>query len=504
MSIPIYQSEFDDGLAEAIKSSASIAYDAKVKPFKPSSSLIEKFASLKHPTMARANNDEWDLFWINSILVSVGWNSNDDVFDAGETFAARNSPVHKQFNFMHDERDIIGHMTASIVLDSKGEVIPDDIEIVPSSFDIAVASVLYAQWGDKDLQERMDKIIAGITEDEWFVSMECLFRGFDYAIITPEGENKILPRTTATAFLTKHLRIYGGTGEYEGNKLGRMLRNFTFSGKGLVDNPANPNSIIFNGVNPFDTSKGSTEINIKVSDNLETNIMADVNEAAVAQAKTDTVKAEQRLENLTEKFDKMVADAQAAEKAKVEKQIASLEIDVEDLTKNLSEAKTEATVKDKASAQLETEFKALKAEKDELATEIDDAKAAQVKAERVGQLVEAGSSVEDAEALVERWVGATDEQFADVVEMNLAKFNFDKKDDKDDKDKKDKKDKKDSKASNEADGAITADLDKAEIDKDDEAALAAASVSEADDLRATALAWTGSFISGGNTDNENN
>jgi hypothetical protein len=503
MTIPVYQSEFDDGLAEAIKSSASIAYTAEAKPYTPSASLIEKINSLKHPAQAKADSNDWDLFWLNSILVSVGWNKNDDVFDAGETFAARNSPVHKQFNFMHNEKDIIGHMTASIVLDSKGNVIPDSVDTVPTTFDIAVASVLYAQWGDPELQERMDKIIAGIAENKWFVSMECLFRGFDYAVVTPEGKNEIVPRTEASAFLTKHLRIYGGTGEYEGNKLGRMLRNFTFSGKGLVDNPANPNSIIFNGVSPFEVTKGASDVKTTInfpSYSGEQN-MSDINAQAVAEAKADTAKAEQRLEKLNDKFEKMVEAAQLAEKTKVEKQIAGLEVDVEDLEKSLAEAKAANVAKDEAVAQLEKEFKALKAEKEELETTIAKAEADKAAALRVTQLVEVGSSVEEAEALVERWADSSDEQFADVVEFTKSKFDFNKKDDKDDK-----KEKKDAKASDEddkADEAAAADLESAKVDDEDEAALAAASTNEADDLHQSCVAWTESFLGGSDTDNDN-
>ena len=61
MTIPVYQSEFDDGLAEAIKSSASIAYTAEAKPYTPSASLIENINSLKHPALATAQNNDWDL-----------------------------------------------------------------------------------------------------------------------------------------------------------------------------------------------------------------------------------------------------------------------------------------------------------------------------------------------------------------------------------------------------------------------------------------------------------
>ena len=507
MTIPVYQSEFDDGLAEAIKSSASIAYTAEAKPYTPSASLIENINSLKHPALATAQNNDWDLFWLNSILVSVGWNKNDDVFDAGETYAVRNSPVHKQFNFMHNEKDIIGHMTASIVLDSKGNVIPDSVDTVPTTFDIAVASVLYAQWGDPELQERMDKIIAGIADNKWFVSMECLFRGFDYAVITPEGDHEVVHRNEASAFLTKHLRIYGGTGEYEGNKLGRILRNFTFSGKGLVDNPANPNSIILNDVDPFDMSKAQIKKNI-----TETNNMSEVNAQAVADAKASEQRTEAKLEKLNDKFAQRVEAAQIAEKTKVEKQIAGLEVDVEDLEKSLVEAKAASVAKDDAIAQLEKEFKALNATKEELETTVAKAEADKAAALRVTQLVEVGISVEEAEALVERWADSSDDQFADVVELTKSKFDFDfdKKDDKDDKDKdgdKDKKkDKKDAKASDEddkAEEAAAADLESAKVDEEDEAALAA-STSEANDLHESCVAWTNTFLGGSDTDNDNN
>ena len=212
-------------------------------------------------------------------------------------------------------------------------------------------------------------------------------------------------------------------------------------------------------------------------------------------------KAEQRLEKLNDKFEKMVEAAQLAEKTKVEKQIAGLEVDVEDLEKSLAEAKAANVAKDEAVAQLEKEFKALKAEKEELETTIAKAEADKAAALRVTQLVEVGSSVEEAEALVERWADSSDEQFADVVEFTKSKFDFNKKDDKDDK-----KEKKDAKASDEddkADEAAAADLESAKVDDEDEAALAAASTNEADDLHQSCVAWTESFLGGSDTDNDN-
>ena len=77
----------------------------------------------------------------------------------------------------------------------------------------------------------MKKIIAEIEEGKWYVSMECLFAGFDYALIGEEGSAKVLARDEESAFLTKHLRAYGGTGEYQGYKVGRALEIYLFQVK---------------------------------------------------------------------------------------------------------------------------------------------------------------------------------------------------------------------------------------------------------------------------------
>ena len=50
------------------------------------------------------NEDQIDLYYLKSILVSTGWNKNDDVFDSKELWAAKNTPEDKPFNFMHNEK----------------------------------------------------------------------------------------------------------------------------------------------------------------------------------------------------------------------------------------------------------------------------------------------------------------------------------------------------------------------------------------------------------------
>jgi len=222
--IPIYKYETIDGIAKAVRSSGRLIFASQAQYLTPDTTAAGEINDLLKSS-STANPNQMDLFYIESILASVGWNQNDDVFDPREIWTARHTPVDKQFNYMHDETDIIGHLTSSKIVDHEGKALSDGDDL-PPQFDIVVGSVLYRKWSDSQLQERMDKIIAEITDNKWCVSMECLFRNFDYAIITPQGEHKMLARNDESSFLTKHLRTYGGSGEFEGNRIGRTFTWF--------------------------------------------------------------------------------------------------------------------------------------------------------------------------------------------------------------------------------------------------------------------------------------
>ena len=120
----VYKQEILDGVGEAVKATASVAYctQACVSTHHDPSPVIDKIVA------ANANPQQVDLYYIKSVLVSTGWNKNDDVFGPDITFAARNTPEDKQFNFMHDENDIIGHITGSYVVDRNGDRIKIHIE----------------------------------------------------------------------------------------------------------------------------------------------------------------------------------------------------------------------------------------------------------------------------------------------------------------------------------------------------------------------------------------
>lgn len=247
--VPIYAAEIQDGLKEVLQGRQTVSYASLAVPFAPTSELkVGKRAWGGLERVRATNQDQPDLYYLHTILVSTVWNKNDDVFLPCHTWAARHTPEDKRFNYEHVDEDIIGHITENYVVDEHNKVIADDTSTdeLPDLFHIVTPCVLYRYWQDETLQERMEKIIAGIAENKWFVSMEAAFSNFSYQIRRTDGTSKILPRNGATAFLTKHLRAYGGDGTYKEYQVGRVLENIIFTGKGLVRNPANEASVIFN------------------------------------------------------------------------------------------------------------------------------------------------------------------------------------------------------------------------------------------------------------------
>ena len=405
--------------------------------------------------------------------MATGWNKNDDVFSAQETWAARNTPEDKQFNFMHNEDDIIGHITGSYVVDRDGSRL-DSESTTPDQFDIVTQAVLYTSWSGEEKRERMKKIIAEIEEGQWFVSMECLFPAFDYALQTAEGETKIIERNEASAFLTKHLRAYGGEGIYENYRIGRLLRNLAFSGKGLVSKPANPRSIILDKNDLFDESKSQI---LTISSVKESN-MSDLDKQ-IEDLRTELAEAKAANEALKEK---VVAEQQSEFESKIQELEATIAEQAEALTAK------DATITEQAEA-----IKKGSEEMKEKMEELREMKKKEGMMKRKAQLEEAGLDAEEASATVESFDGVNDEAFEAVVAVMKKKY----ADMHGDKDKKDKEE-KDAKAEieEELDPAEASEevLEEAEASEEVAVAEVEPEVDPAESLRSVASEWIGSFL----------
>lgn len=429
--IKVFSKEKRDGVADLVKSQASVAYCSPANLHKSDLATALDFIAnqdVKDRVVAE-NKDQTDLHYIEAVLVSTGWNKNDDVFTTEATWEARNSPEDKQFNFMHDENDIIGHITGSYVLDKDGEKVDAGSEESPEAFDIITQAVLYNSWIDPENKDRMEQIIAEIDENKWFVSMECLFAGFDYALINPEGKSQVVTRDETSAFLTKHLRSYGGTGEYEGHKLGRALTNISFSGKGLVSKPANPRSIILN-------SKSVAAF--KVKDNDSHLFIGDLAMTDITLLEKQLADAHSELATAKEENEAIKAKIEEAKDAEFASKISSFEASVDEHKSTIAEM--EETIKSTKARVAELEDSLTQSQKDltEATQAVEEMKAEAKHQQREAALTEIGLDTEDES--VTALLSLEDNAFEAVITMmGNEKQKFADQANYPDKDKKEKK-----------------------------------------------------------------
>jgi len=401
----IYRQEIEDSVSELVKASSSIAYCMPATLLSKDSSIEAESSNkmnfdIDKIKASSANPEQIDLYYIKSVLVSTGWNKNDDVFTPQATWSARNSPEDKQFNLMHDENDIIGHITGSYVVDRSGAAIADDTQ--PDDFDIITEAVLYNSWTKPENRERMNQIIAEIEEGKWFVSMECLFAGFDYALIDDNGNSKLLERNESSAFLTKHLRAYGGNGEYEGYKVGRSLRDISFSGKGLVSKPANPRSVILDSSRAFSLNSNS---NILTSFPKGDDTMSDTNllEKQLAELQSELASAKEENSALRQEIEAASAKEQGETVAKLEETIASKEEAIKALEASVAEKEASIT-------ELQQTLEAKEHDMKEKMDELNKMKKEEKARKRMAALLDLGLDTEEAEESV-----ASYEDFDDVT-----------------------------------------------------------------------------------------
>lgn len=239
----------------------------------------EDYSAIRSLSKSSSDKDlenQDDLLKVVSVLVSTGMNRNDDVFLKDEILPARLTGAHKPVNLEHREKDIVGHMLRTYVTTKEGKIIAENkVEAgkTPPSFDITCESVIYKFVFPELANEIREKAALG----KLFVSVEAWFTDYDYLV-----GNKIVARNADTApKLDKLLKIEGGPGEYKGHKLGRVLRNILLGGVGLVEKPANPDSVIKSVAN-------IVEAKVEDLENIVTrNIKGKVEKAIAAQKGED-------------------------------------------------------------------------------------------------------------------------------------------------------------------------------------------------------------------------
>lgn len=431
----IFEQEKLDGLEEQIRTQASVTYACLVE--KGSENTFS--ASDKKELKSIAGLNDNDLYYTQSILVTTSWNKNDDIFDKDEVWLARATPIHKPTNLEHDENSIVGHITANWPITDDGILIDENtpVENLPQKFHILTASVIYNGFTDPVLKQRANDLINEIENGTKYVSMECFFNGFDYGIENKTtGEYKVLARNEETSFLTKHLRSYGGMGEHEDYKIGRVLRNITFSGKGFVDRPANPESIIFTKDSfRFENKNLSKEKKLSLEEIGVFSNQANIQEADMS-SQTETKPEEIKVEAMND-CSELVKEAYAARdefKAQASELETSLKTEQEALAELKSSLEVLLAEKEEAAKKYDEEMKKKDEEKQKMKAELDEAleviaayknkEEEMMKKEknmkRMASLIEAGLDNEAAASAVEKFTSLEDEAFDSMLSILAA------------------------------------------------------------------------------------
>jgi hypothetical protein len=317
-----------------------------------------------------------------------------------------------------------------------------------------------------------------------------LFPSFDYALRNSKGESKVVAREEASAFLSKHLRSYGGTGEYEGYEVGRLLRNISFSGKGLVSKPANPRSIILNDSQSFSECKSKL---ITVSSIKETT-MSDVLQKQLDEVKAALAEACLANETMKQEMETQKAEAIEAQLRTFEETISAKDEASASLESKVTEALSRVE-------ELEVSLASAEAAKEEAISKVAEIEKAAALEKRVAALTQAGLEGEELDEAIAKFEDLDQETFDFIVAKMPPWLNKDKKDEDKDEDKKDKKDEKASKADDELleeeideSEASAEDLEEVEVEKNIAMAEAIDEDDPAVELRSTASDWFGSLL----------
>lgn len=185
-----------------------------------------------------------DLLHVEAVLVSEGINDNDDAFLREELKRAISSPILKPMNWQHKDDQILGAMYAVEARDLQGNALAAE-EIEDQTIELVIQGVVWHHL--PHIKATAEQIVQRIEKGDLFVSMECWFDDYEYGLYTQAGELfDSIARKPETVFLDRHLRVNGGTGKYNGMRIGRALSGVSFGGVAFVDKPANKRSFILN------------------------------------------------------------------------------------------------------------------------------------------------------------------------------------------------------------------------------------------------------------------
>jgi len=208
------------------------------------------------------NQKQPDLLYFSAIFVSSGENLNHAYFLGSELVMAEGSIINKALDIEHNEDEVVGHIYERVYIDKEGNPLStselasrETASLDSQDMHIAIAGIIY--------KNRFSNLSKEVADGKFCVSMECYYHDYDVKV----GDT-ILSRRDAEVMglaslsddaLGRMAKLIKNGKEIAKGTVARVLRNISFSGCGIVKNPANPASVI------METAKDKT---IEKSDKL--------------------------------------------------------------------------------------------------------------------------------------------------------------------------------------------------------------------------------------------
>lgn len=238
------------------------------------------------------NEQQPDLGYFSAVLVSTGTNLNGACFLGSELVQAAGSVNSKALDLEHQETEITGHIYSSIFVDKEHNKL--DLQ--------ELASNEYAYLDNKDMhicigcvmyKDRFPDLYEDVAAGRFKVSMECYYKDFDIKV----GDT-IIPKEAAAAVgidindessYGRSAKVVRDGKEIASGTLARVLRGICFSGVGLVENPANPDSVI---IEVASEKKADVVIDVTEKDGTEDTVINVTSKSIEHAVNTDVIDEE--------------------------------------------------------------------------------------------------------------------------------------------------------------------------------------------------------------------
>lgn len=206
-----------------------------------------------------------DLMYFSAIFVSTGTNLNNAHFLGSELVAAEDTIINKALDIEHEESEIIGHIYERAFIDKEGNLLSEKelasretASLDEQDMHIAIAGIIY--------KTRFPNIAQEVADGKFKVSMECYYQDCDIKVgdmIVTRKEAEVLGLAAKDDKVLGHLaKVIKDGKEIASGHIARVLRGICFSGCGIVENPANPPSVI------METAKEKDNLDEPVQDDI--------------------------------------------------------------------------------------------------------------------------------------------------------------------------------------------------------------------------------------------